>query len=222
MTAARARGFTLVEALTVTSVIGVVIAIIVPTVSTLRGSARSARCQSNLRQLGVAASAYAMQNRDRYPAAILYELTAAGLVTKAWDFEQGPGGTVRPGAIASFLSNPTEVQQCPDFHGPSTFGADPYTGYNYNTSYIGAEGRFPELDANGRWRDGWDVARQGLPTARHRRTTTTAERGAGAAARTSSCARHRTRSRTTSTRSTRARRRSGTRAARTCATSTAT
>ena len=43
---ARVRGFTLVEALTVTAVISIIIAIIVPTVATLRGSARSARCQS--------------------------------------------------------------------------------------------------------------------------------------------------------------------------------
>ena len=176
---ARVRAFTLVEALTVTAVISIIIAIIVPTVATLRGSARSARCQSNLRQLGVAANAYALQNRDRYPAAILYELTPAGLVTKAWDFEHGPGGGVRPGTLASFLSNPTEVQQCPDFHGSSTFGDEPYTGYNYNTSYIGAEGRFPELGSDGRWRDGWQVARQGLPTAQHRRTTTTALFGEG-------------------------------------------
>ena len=150
---ARVRGFTLVEALTVTAVISIIIAIIVPTVATLRGSARSARCQSNLRQLGVAANAYAMQNRDRYPAAILYELTPEGLVTKAWDFEHGPGGGVRPGTLASFLSNPTEVQQCPDFHGSSTFGDEPYTGYNYNTSYIGAEGPL-----SGAWQR-WPMAR---------------------------------------------------------------
>ena len=29
------------------------------------------------------------------------------------------------------------VQQCPSYQGPSATVADPYTGYNYNTSYIG-------------------------------------------------------------------------------------
>jgi hypothetical protein len=30
--------------------------------------------------------------------------------------------------------------QCPSFLGASTFGNDPATGYNYNTTYIGTEG----------------------------------------------------------------------------------
>jgi prepilin-type processing-associated H-X9-DG protein len=30
-----------------------------------------------------------------------------------------------------------KIQQCPAFKGVSNTGADPYTGYNYNTSYIG-------------------------------------------------------------------------------------
>ena len=142
-----ARGFTVVETLAVIGAIAVLLAITVPAMSSVRASARAGKCQSNLRQLGVAATSYALQNRDRYPAAILYELTSAGLVTKAWDFEQLADGTVRPGAIWEFASGPAEVQQCPEFEGASTFGGDPYTGYNYNTTYIGAEGRFPELDA---------------------------------------------------------------------------
>ncbi|MFZ4751388.1 MAG: pilus assembly FimT family protein [Phycisphaerales bacterium] len=173
------RAFTVVETLAVIGAIAVLLAITVPTMSSMRASARSGKCQSNLRQLGVAATSYALQNRDRYPAAILYELTSVGLVTKAWDFEQRPDGTVRPGAIWEFVSGSAEVQQCPEFEGASTFGGDPYTGYNYNTTYIGAEGRFPELGADGRWRDGWKVARHGLASGQHRRTTTTALFGDG-------------------------------------------
>ena len=30
-----------------------------------------------------------------------------------------------------------EIQQCPEFEGKSNFPGDPFTGYNYNTSYIG-------------------------------------------------------------------------------------
>jgi len=174
-----ARGFTVVETLAVIGAIAVLLAITVPAMSSVRASARAGKCQSNLRQLGVAATSYALQNRDRYPAAILYELTSGGLVTKAWDFEQLADGTVRPGAIWEFASGPAEVQQCPEFEGASTFGGDPYTGYNYNTTYIGAEGRFPELDADGRWRDGWKVARHGLASGQLRRTTTTALFGDG-------------------------------------------
>lgn len=178
MTAAR-RAFTVVEALTVVGVIAVLLAITLPAISSVRGSARAGRCQSNLRQLGVAATNYALQNRDRFPAAILYEMTAEGLATRCWDYDQLPGGAVRPGSLWAFISSPADVQQCPEFLGPSTFGSDPHTGYNYNTTYIGAEGRFPELAANGQWIDGWKVARQGLPSSRHRRTSTTALFGEG-------------------------------------------
>lgn len=179
MTARPHRGFTVMEALTVVGVIAVVLGITLPAISTVRASARAGKCQSNLRQLGVAATNYALQNRDRFPAAVLFELTGTGLVTKAWDYEQLPDGTVRPGALWAFVAGAGEVQQCPDYQGPSNFGNDPHTGYNYNTTYIGAEGRFPELDANGQWRDGWKVARHGLASGQMRRTTTTALFGEG-------------------------------------------
>lgn len=173
------RAFTVVELAVVMGVIAVLLALVVPTTARIRASARAGKCQSNLRQMGLAASAYAAQNKDRYPAAILYEMTPAGLVTKAWDFVQEPGGVVKPGALWSFLSSPTPVQQCPDFVGNSTFGADPYTGYNYNTTYVGAEGRLPEIGPNGEWLDGWRVARRGLPPASFRKTSTTALFGDG-------------------------------------------
>jgi len=173
------RAFTVVETLAVIGVIGVLLAIVLPMASSVRASARAGGCQSNLRQLGVAAANYATQNRDRYPAAILYEMTPAGLATKAWDFEQLPGGAVRASALWDFMGGGQEVQQCPEFLGDSTFGADPYTGYNYNTSYIGAEGRFPELGPGGAWLDGWKVARRGLASGQFRKTTTTALFGDG-------------------------------------------
>lgn len=175
----RARGFTVVEMLAVIGVIAVLLSIMVPAMSHVRASARASSCQSNLRQIGHAAFTYAVQNSDRYPAAILYEMTAAGMTTKAWDFDQLPDGSVRAGALWNYIAGPDQVQQCPEFEGASTFGSDPYTGYNYNTTYIGAEGRFPELDANGAWLDGWRVARRGLASGQMRRTTTTAVFGDG-------------------------------------------
>ncbi|MFZ9914679.1 MAG: type II secretion system protein [Phycisphaerales bacterium] len=179
MNRARLRAFTIVEMLAVIGVIAVLLSLVVPAIGGVRRQARAGGCQSNLRQLGVAVANYAAQNRDRYPAAILYDMTDAGVVTQAWDFEQQPDGTVRAGALWDFVQGPNEVQQCPEFAGSSTFGADPSTGYNYNTTYIGAVGRFPELDADGRWRDGWAVARRGLASGQFRRTTTTAIFGDG-------------------------------------------
>ena len=173
------RALSLVETTVVVGILAILLALMLPTTSAVRAASRAGRCQSNLRQMGLAATSYAAQNKERYPAAILYELTDAGVVTKAWDYEHRPDGTIAPGALWNFMSTPTQVQQCPDFAGDSTFGGDPYTGYNYNTTYIGAEGRFPEMGSDGRWRDGWSVARRGLASGNFRHTSRTALFGDG-------------------------------------------
>lgn len=53
------RAFTLVELLVVISVIAVLSALSLSAIKTVRGVAQSANCQSNLRQIGFAAGAYA-------------------------------------------------------------------------------------------------------------------------------------------------------------------
>jgi len=58
-------------------------------------------------------------------------------VLYCWDFttDENSGHTV-PGVLWQGQTNP-QIQQCPSFNGSADWGTDPYTGYNYNTSYIG-------------------------------------------------------------------------------------
>lgn len=151
----RAAAFTMVELLVVIAIISVLVGLLAPSLSGVGAGSRSLRCQANLRQMTAAANNYAAMY-DAYPAAIRYESVNGVFQKVAWDWVTTfTNKVVSPGALWTFTDNPGEAMQCPDFDGSATFGGDPYTGYNYNTSYIGGEAPFPQT--------GWAMVRKGVP-----------------------------------------------------------
>ncbi len=165
------RALSLVEVLVVLGVLAVLVGALVPALSAARGTGISGRCASNLRQLSAAAHVYAAIY-DRFPAALRYEPGEGSLRVIAWDWETTLAGVLLgPGPLWGFTDDPGGVQQCPAYHGGTNF-ADPATGYNYNTSFVGGEGAFPLT--------GWTHVRPGVRASACRRSASCALFGDGA------------------------------------------
>lgn len=171
------RAFTLVEIAVAVGVVALLVGVLLPGLRAASALARTTACTSNLRQIAVACESYVASN-GAMPAAVLYFRDGGTVRTVAWDFEQR-AGEWGPGPLWSYSGGAMAVQQCPDFEGPSTFGADPYTGYNYNTSYLGHEGTYPTVADDGTALDGWSTARRGTPPTAIARPSSTAVFGDG-------------------------------------------
>jgi prepilin-type processing-associated H-X9-DG protein len=110
-----------------------------PCIGRAKEQCNSIVCQSRLRQMVLAASGYTSDNDGFFPLAAFLNFSDSS-VQKEWDFFRTfEAGTVKrcsPGFLWQGKTD-MEIQQCPSFRGSSNSTGDPFTGYNYNASYIG-------------------------------------------------------------------------------------
>lgn len=143
----RRTGFTLIELLTVIAIIAVLAAILFPVFSSARGKARSARCLSNMQQIGQAIEIYVQDNNGFYPTWSIShprvpDPAADAANVGAWT---GPADPTQPGpgivtwdvSIGSYLRE-VSLLSCPDNPNSNgrtarSYAIAQYTQRPYNT-----------------------------------------------------------------------------------------
>lgn len=134
-------GFTLVELMVVVAILSLLVTILLPTLWRAREITRSTLCLTNLHGLGRALHTYTFENDGYYPLAYHTERVGRVRYNYAWDITHVMDWDTREETITAGTlwqgMKLFQIQQCPSYKGSANWMDDPFTGYNYNTSYLG-------------------------------------------------------------------------------------
>jgi prepilin-type N-terminal cleavage/methylation domain-containing protein/prepilin-type processing-associated H-X9-DG protein len=113
--------FTLVELMVVIAIVAILAAMLLPVLAQAQLRAKRIQCLNNLRQMAAQAQVYTGDNSESFPIAFYFDPVKN--ISYCWDFTTYESNSrVVPGVL---------------WEGQMMWAGDPFTGYNYNTSYIG-------------------------------------------------------------------------------------
>ena len=122
------KAFSLIELLVVVAIVGILISLMLLAIGGAKRTSRTTVCKNNQRQLVLAAAAYTNDNQT-HPPAFSQEF-------EPWDDES---------ILWQYLDQQAQYMTCPK-HIHTTYSE---TGYNYNTSFIGAEAYYSGFVVDG-------------------------------------------------------------------------
>jgi prepilin-type N-terminal cleavage/methylation domain-containing protein/prepilin-type processing-associated H-X9-DG protein len=131
------RAFTLIELLVVIAIIGILAALLLPTLSSARQRAWTTQCNSNLRQIGLGMKMFADDNNELYPRSgglIPWNLTDPNAPNNSWMQQIYP------------LVHNTNVYHCPANQRFPMDQQSPFNYFNGVRAAFMAEGNFTSVD----------------------------------------------------------------------------
>jgi len=132
------RAFTLIEVLSVVSIVGLLLALLLPGLSKARAQARATVCRSNVRQIALANHLYAQESGGVYVAGAPWFRRNLHRWHGQRDRVNEPFDG-RSGLLVPFLGPDGHIRRCPSFE-PGQKGFESGSGgYGYNNAFVGVQ-----------------------------------------------------------------------------------